>query len=682
MKLNTYLLSGLLFLLSIAGIAQEENETYFQGFVEEVGGKRFGYHSPFPDVNTSLLLRGRADFDPIEWKTEVVPSSYSGDYVSFLWIFGMDVTAEPVDFNLSVNNKKWFTFQSSKTSVTGIQTIEGEKGSVLTFNVTMLDKYEDQMGFAILKLPVSAVNKGEHNYLKVGADPAGNNSWFMTFKSGVEEKTEIYQNKVVVKDNGKLYHSISVDFIHVGEDADVQIEIGNIKSESSLKAGYNKVEMNLPKVEQDTEFTADISISGRKPFQQTFTLSPVREWEIFLVQHTHTDIGYTRPQTEILPEHLKYIDNALDYCDQTDHYPDASKFRWTCETSWSVREYLKSRPKAQINRFLNRLQEGRIEATGMFFNFSEIIDESALAAQTKTLRMFKNMGIEVNTAMQNDVNGIAWCLVDYYHHTDVKYLTMGIHAHRARKPFNKPTTFWWQSPAGNRLLAYRSEHYQHGNSLSLTTGQQDVFRTNLSNYLTSLEEREYPYDKISLQFSGYITDNSPPSTKVCEIIKSWNEKYEWPKLKSALVKDFMLYLDEYHAEDIPVQKVAWPDWWTDGTGSAANETKVARNTHVDIAATSAIFSMVKMLGSELPENVHDEITEVYDNLLFYDEHTHGAAESVSDPLSQNTINQWNMKSAYAWEAAKRRACYRKRPWHTLNPLFNDQRFRPLLCSIH
>ena len=61
---------------------------------------------------------------------------------------------------------------------------------------------------------------------------------------------------------------------------------------------------------------------------------------VYLVQHTHTDIGYTRPQTEILPEHLRYIDYALDYCDLTDGYPDDARFRWTCETSWAVREYL------------------------------------------------------------------------------------------------------------------------------------------------------------------------------------------------------------------------------------------------------------------------------------------------------------------------------------------------------
>ena len=41
---------------------------------------------------------------------------------------------------------------------------------------------------------------------------------------------------------------------------------------------------------------------------------------------------------------LRYIDYTLDYCDATDNYPGAGKFRWTCEISWAVSEYLKCRP--------------------------------------------------------------------------------------------------------------------------------------------------------------------------------------------------------------------------------------------------------------------------------------------------------------------------------------------------
>ena len=63
-------LSTILFLI-IANIVPGQNnkQDYFQGYVEEVQGKRFGYHSPFPDVNTSLILRGEEDYTYIEWKT-------------------------------------------------------------------------------------------------------------------------------------------------------------------------------------------------------------------------------------------------------------------------------------------------------------------------------------------------------------------------------------------------------------------------------------------------------------------------------------------------------------------------------------------------------------------------------------------------------------------------------------
>lgn len=647
--------------------AQSEADEYFMGYAREISGKRYSYHSPFPDVTDALIMRGRADFEPIRWFTEVVPETYEGDFITFIWVYSMDTDPEPVPFILSVDGKEWVKFSSPLTSEIGSWSVEGKKGAVLTFNVTMLDRFEDEMGYAILKLPTAAIKRGRAATLEIAAEPVEDNSWFMTYKTGVKEQISIYQNQVVVKDGDRLLHSVSVDIIHRGEDAQCDISTEGHETKTLLKAGYNHVDINLPKVENVTDHKVLISIEGREKQERAFTTSPVKEWEVFLVQHTHSDIGYTRPQTEILAEHLRYIDHALDYCDQTDHFPEASQFRWTCETSWSVREYLRSRPEEQVNRLLKRIREERIEATGMFLNYSEIIDEPALAAQTRTLRMLKNSGIDVTTAMQNDVNGIAWCLVDYFQHTDVRYLTMGIHAHRARKPFNKPTAFWWQSPAGNRLLAYRSEHYMHGNTLSLLGGQQEVFRANLSRYLTSLEKKDYPYDKISLQFSGYVTDNSPPSVKVCDIVREWNEKYEWPKLRSALARDFMVFLDEYHAEDIPAQQVAWPDWWTDGVGSAANETKVVRNAHVEVASSETLLSMATMLGEDLPHDIDRDIEEVYDNLLFYDEHTHGAAESIRDPLGENTVNQWGMKSAYAWDAAKRSSLLQEKALAFLEP---------------
>ena len=123
-----------------------------------------------------------------------------------------------------------------------------------------------------------------------------------------------------------------------------------------LVPGLNEVDFNIKAVEKPTEYKAKVEIKDRQASYHTFTLAPIKEWTINMVQHSHTDIGYTWSQTEILAEHLRFIDYALDYCDQTDHYPDDARFRWTCEASWTVREYLKARPRSRSTGCSNALK--------------------------------------------------------------------------------------------------------------------------------------------------------------------------------------------------------------------------------------------------------------------------------------------------------------------------------------
>lgn len=655
-----------LILLSYAGrvYAQEE---FFQGYKNEVSGAKFTYHSPLNSTESSLIVRAHKSFKPIVWQTEIVPADYNEKTVSFIWLYGIDVLVNTQQFEVFINGNKWFEFSSPANNDKDSWSVSGKEGAELKFNKTMIDKHKDQMGYVVLKLPTSAITKGEAVTISIKGVANESSAWFMTFKTELKRNVEISQVKTVVREDNKLYHSAQFDFIHLGNPVNAKITIDDLKKEVTLNEGHNAFVLNLPKVEKETTYTAEIKIGKQKAEAYTFVLKPVKEWTIHLVQHTHTDIGYTRPQTEILAEHLRFIDYALDYCDKTDHYPENAKFRWTCEASWTVREYLKSRPESQINRLLQRIKEGRIEVTGMFFNFSEIVDETALAIQAKTIKDFKDRGIDVKTAMQNDVNGIGWCMIDLYQNTGVKYLTMGQHGHRAHVPFDKPTSFWWQSPAGNRLLAYRSEHYMHGNALSLTTGYMDMFRDNLSVYLDKLEAKQYPYDRTAIQFSGYETDNSPPSTIACDIVKEWNEKYEWPKLKLSLASEFMVYLDKHESNSLPVKEVAWPDWWTDGFGSAANETKASRNTHADMIANLGLLSMTKMMDVSIPDELITDVSRCYDNLLFYDEHTFGAAESITDPLSENSIIQWGEKSAYAWTAVKEASLIREKTMGLIQP---------------
>lgn len=640
---------------------QVSPDTFFQGYQRDIHGFPFIYHSPLPNVSESLIVRANKDFRPIEWETETIPENYTGATASFVWAYGMDTDVKGYYFDLYVNGEKYFTFTNPSGNEQTKWSVHGKNGAVLTFHVTMIDKYRDQMGFVVLSLPRMAFVPGEPVKLTMdGEDSADGNIWYMTFKSAIKDTLSIHQENVVKQEAGKEFYLARFDFTFLGEPSNCEIKVNHSTVQTILNPGYNSVELKLPKYTVSKKYTAQIKIENRPEKKVRFTMNPVKEWYIYLVQHTHTDIGYTRPQTEILPEHLRYIDYALDYCDQTDDYPDEAQFRWTCEASWAVREYLKSRPEEQIDRLIKRVKEGRIEVTGMFFNFSDIIDEAGLAAQTRTIRHFKEKGIEVSTAMQNDVNGIGWCLAEYGEDIGLKYLTMGQHGHRARIPFDQPTAFWWESPSGKKLLAYRSEHYMFGNTLGLISGDLKNFKTRLSEYLEQLEEKNYPFDRTAFQFSGYITDNSPPSTIACEMVRDWNEQYIWPKLRLAVDHEFMQFIEENHGDELQTRRVAWPDWWTDGAGSAMMETRATRTIQAEMTANNGLIAMASMSGAEFPGEMERDISDVQDDLLFYDEHTYGADQSISDPLLENSVIQWNEKAAYAWDAVKRSSLLREK----------------------
>lgn len=428
----------------------------------------------------------------------------------------------------------------------------------------------------------------------------------------------------------------------------------------SLRRGRQTVELEVPPLTGPTAVAVSLASAGVTREFGPFTVEPPRHWTVYLAQHTHTDIGYTRPQTEILPEHLRYIDYALDYCDLTDGFPDDARFRWTCETSWAVREYLRVRPPKQIERLKKRVAEGRIEICGLMLNMSEIAGESALAAVLRPLRALRTeFGVPVRTAMQNDVNGAGWCLPDYFTDIGIRYFTMGINKTRSILPFDKPTPFWWESPSGKRVLACRADHYHLGNFWHIHEGRVDRTRPGLEDYLLSLEERGYAFDRIGVQFSGYHTDNSPPAAIECDLVRAWNEQFAWPHLRMATAQEYLAWVEREKGDKLPVHRQAWPDWWTDGFGSAARETAAARQTESAMQVNHGLLSIASMLGATIRSATMQRAGAIQDDLLFYHEHTYGAAESISDPLAENSQVQWGEKASYVWTAVKNSALLRE-----------------------
>ena len=621
------------------------------GFERKISGDDFWYHSSIPVAKSSLLIRATDGQSSMEWATAPALMLTKEERVNFVWLAGIGSSPGKASFDLAVNGVQQFTFWADGADE---WKLDAPDGSTLSFRKDMIDQHGDRFGFMTLSVPAASLRTGQPLSIRVIGGRFNKTSWYMTFQFPIESGLNISALPAVFQQAGQSHQLGVAGILHFGAPTTAKVWLdGRLIEQTPLQFGYNFVKLRLPGVQNPTTVTYRLDVAGRS-WKGKLELRPVRHWRVNFVQHSHTDIGYTRSQTEILAEHLRYIDYALDYCDLTDNYPDAAKFRWTCEASWAVDEYLRSRPRQQIERLKKRVAEGRIELTGMYFNFNELPDEATLAASLQPLRRIREQGMPLKTAMQNDVNGIGWSLCDYFSDLGVRYLNMGTHGHRALICFDKPTLFWWESPSGKRMLAFRAEHYMTGNTVfKIHAGDFNVFESELLAYLAALEAKGYQYDLISIQHSGYLVDNAPPSTMASDMIRQWNEKYTWPKLKTASATEFFEEMEQKHSADFQTIRGAWPDWWTDGFGASAREVAATRMAQSDLIANTAALTMAALNGAEMPSKIADRIGETNSALLFYTEHTVGYHASVREPFHRYTMEQRAIKEAYAWEAARR-----------------------------
>ncbi|MGY0041284.1 hypothetical protein [Pedobacter sp. NJ-S-72] len=107
------------------------------------------------------------------------------------------------------------------------------------------------------------------------------------------------------------------------------------------KDGIESFEIPLPGMPVEKATQAAISISANK---QTYTarciVEPARTWNIYVLPHSHVDIGYTNTQAKVLKLHLDNIDESIALAEKTQYYPAAARFKWTTEAIWVVDNYL------------------------------------------------------------------------------------------------------------------------------------------------------------------------------------------------------------------------------------------------------------------------------------------------------------------------------------------------------
>ena len=450
---------------------------------------------------------------------------------------------------------------------------------------------------------------------------------------------------LIKHDDGKMYQPVLVSVLHIGEPAEAEVIVngaGLVKQ--SLKPGFKVIEGFAPAVQEPTSVKIEAKVAGKTIGKQTLTIKPVRKWEVYLLHHSHVDIGYTHVQTEVERKHWKYFEQVIDLARKTADYPAGSAFKWNVEVLWAVDSFLKQASPEDSQAFVDAVKKGWIGLDALYGNELTALcrpeELVRLVDYARTLR--RQYDVTIDSAMITDVPGYTWGIVPVLAQSGVKYFSVGPNrGHRIGYTLStwgdKP--FYWQSPSGreNILCWVAGEGYSFFHSGRLDAGR-------LFDYLKRLGDSEYPYDMIQLRYS-IGGDNGPPDPDMSDFVKEWNQKYAYPKLVVATTTEMFSQFERRYAGQVPRVRGDFTPYWEDGAGSSAAETSINRDAAERLVQTETLWAMLDPAGYPA-----EQFQDAWRNVILYDEHTWGAHCSISQPESDFTKAQWKIKQAFALNA--------------------------------
>jgi alpha-mannosidase len=162
--------------------------------------------------------------------------------------------------------------------------------------------------------------------------------------------------------------------------------------------------------------------------------------------------------------------------------------------------------------------------------------------------------------------------------------------------------------------------------------------------LRQLADEGYPYDCIAFPWSG--TDNFPVDADVPYAARHWNETYVTPKVVVSTVREACKALVKRYGSKIPTFRGDLTPYWEDGAGSSARETAMNRASADRLVQAETLTAMTR-------PSAYDgrSFWKAWSDVILYSEHTWGAFNSVTEPVSEFARKQWAYKQNFAVEAA-------------------------------
>jgi alpha-mannosidase len=634
---------------------------FINGYAKAVTGETMAYFSVYPHYAKEALLTRCTDGKKIiEWETDVIPASSTGDHVYFTWIaaHSTGTNSGVRNFDLYINDRFSLSFTTYQNNYPRYWTFGGNDSTRLVFEFMTRDGASDAHGMAYLRVPATKVQRGKPLKLKVVGQHQNSNDWWMTFMYSFREKIDIEPLPFILRGGANNKQPLKFTVLHFGGREKVSIHIDQgIAKEFVAENGFNVFEVPVNLAKTKTVLRVRASIGKIYSTDTVVTLKPIVHREINLIHHSHTDIGYSHIQEDVIKIHNQNIRNALHLIRKTKNYPEGSRFKWNIESAWAVENFLEFASEKEKKDFFRAVKNKQIAISATYANIMtglctpeemHWISEYAAGLRDK----FK---LPVHTAMMTDIPGMSGSMIPALAKNGVRYFSNGPNyveslpdkgdrvGHTMREQGNK--AFWWKSSSGKDSILFwtcgKGYSSWHGVPQG---GVADRGPEKIAAYMNELDALNYPYSIVHWRYN-IVADNGPTDSTLPDFVKSWNKKYVWPKLLLANVTDMFGRFEMIYGKKIPVLSGDFTPYWEDGAYSTAKE-------ETNVRMLSERLTLLIDLANQKKKSLNrDWLYQAKKNIVMFHEHTWGSWNSISTPDVVFTTHQWEYKKRFADSAA-------------------------------
>ncbi|MDO6431097.1 polysaccharide lyase family protein [Flavitalea sp. BT771] len=528
------------------------------------------------------------------------------------------------------------------------KTLPSGAGAAIDGDVSKGKKYAFTITF-----PADVLRKGDNSITITNV--AG--SWFLYDWVGLETPAGITSQAVgaavfisevkgqpcIIRRDNVLYQTAQMELLNTGNPGELTVKVQGVAPQVfQLSSGSQQLELRTPVVTKDSMITIAVEKDRKVVAERTVAVQPVTLKTVYILPHSHNDIGYTEIQTAVEQKQIDNLLKGIEYSRKTKDYPEGARFVWNLEGTYAADLFLQRMNDRQKKEFIEALKDGGVALNGMYLNTL-----TGLCRPEELLQLFKfsttlarQTGVKVDAAMISDVPGYTWGTVAAMAQAGIRYFSAAPNFFDRIGDIlpaweNKP--FYWLSPSGKEKLLVWIPY--KGYALSHTLAHPTA--AFVVAYAEELRKIKYPYGISYLRWSGH-GDNAVPDPEISEFAKEWNQKYVWPHFIISSTSQAFSAFEKAYGPRLPIVQGDWTGYWEDGAASSALETSMNRATSSRLSQAEALWAITS--SGNFPA---DKFNDAWHNVLLYSEHTWGADISVTTPLAQKTIEQWDIKRSYA-----------------------------------